>query len=521
MSIYQGRLIFGVKRLKVNDLSYSYGKNTVFADISFEIKQGEFIAFIGPSGTGKTTLLHVLAGLFKNYHGSIENNFDNYSMVFQKENLFEWMTLYNNIVITDKLRLSKNEKELVNKYLKLVNLDGFENYYPEELSGGMKKRGEIARSLYENTELIFLDEPFSSLDIITREKLNILLKKIIKNTNKTVIMVTHSVEEACFLADKIYILNGVPAKIIDYKILNQQNKVKDSFYLTDSEIEIEKSIRKKAKDIWTLGGNTIKENKRKNLSFVDSMKISFNFLIVLFFFILLSYLSKILFSLSDYQLPYPHSVIYRFFSTIFDGSIFRHIFITFSGSITGFFIAFIITFITGYLFANSDRLYSFFMPVFIAANTIPSVAIFPFLILWFGFSFIPKILISVLIIFFPLLINTIYAFRETKSKYLQIVNLYRPPFLKKLLYIEIPASLPQIFNGIKVSITLSVIGSVIGEFFMEDTGLGALVQKARSQFDTELMFVALIWLIILGLSYFIIANLGYLYITKYKIKDLK
>jgi NitT/TauT family transport system permease protein len=165
-----------------------------------------------------------------------------------------------------------------------------------------------------------------------------------------------------------------------------------------------------------------------------------------------------------------------------------------------------ITLVLGYVIAKSRLLSNLLMPYLVAANTVPSVALAPFLVLWFGFGLAPKVITSVIVVFFPMLISNVSAIRLAQDECRDLVNFYRPGALKTFVKFEFPAALPVIFSGIKVSITLSVIGAVVGEFVSGHQGLGSLVRTAKANFDMELMFVGLIWLIITGLTYYGLAS---------------
>lgn len=524
--------------IKALNLSYSYEENlTVIDNISFYVKRNEFVSFIGPSGCGKTTLLNIIAGIYKDYKGELKVNSKNISFVFQHESLLSWKNALNNVLFPLELKNKKiNKKDIKKAYeiLSLVGLRGFEKYFPEELSGGMKKRVEIARALITNPDLIIFDEPFSSVDVLTREKLNLLTKKIKKEKDVTFILVTHSIEEACFLSDRIYVFSEKPSKIVDIVniennysgSLNDSNADFETYFLTDSQINIAREIRKQVKDLWIQGGakkvinNNLSNKDREKIRILDFLKknvkngellynskinsILIPIELILLFFILT--LIKKYFKIPDYIFPYPYEILKRFIQTIWDSSIFLHIGITLYESISGFFIAFVFSLISGYFIAKSRILSNLLMPYLIAANTIPSVALAPFLVLWFGFGYTPKIIVSVIVIFFPMLINTISAIHLTNEKLKEFLLFYKTTFIKRFLKIELLESFPIIISGIKVSITLSVIGAVVGEFVSGSKGLGSLVRIAKANFDIELMFVALIWLIIMGLSYYSFIN---------------
>lgn len=186
------------------------------------IKKGEFFCLLGPSGCGKTTLLNILAGFEKPTNGKVLINGkeitkpDNkYITVFQEHGLFPWRTVLGNVKFG--LEIKKSEKSKINKialrYIKLVGLEGFESSYPDELSGGMKQRVAIARALAVKPEIIFMDEPFGALDTLTRLKMQEEFIRIWQETQKTIIFVTHNIDEAIYLGDRVAVMSPRPGKI--------------------------------------------------------------------------------------------------------------------------------------------------------------------------------------------------------------------------------------------------------------------------------------------------------------------
>ena len=187
-------------------------------DISFEVRPQEFICFLGPSGSGKTTLLRILAGLLPPTTGQvnfIRNQHPEIGMVFQQSNLMPWRSVMDNIKLPLELEGMGDAKARIKtrEMIDLVGLNGFENSWPRELSGGMAQRVAIARALIHDPDLLLLDEPFGSLDAITRERMWTELSRIWQAKQKTVIMVTHSINESLFLADRVLVLTQRPGKI--------------------------------------------------------------------------------------------------------------------------------------------------------------------------------------------------------------------------------------------------------------------------------------------------------------------
>ncbi len=186
--------------------------------ITFDVSPREFVCVLGPSGSGKTTLLRILAGLIKPTSGSFtfgHGEQPSIGMVFQQANLMPWRTVIENIKLPLEVK-NANESEARVKaqaMIQLVGLQGFEDSLPRDLSGGMAQRVAIARALIHDPDLLLLDEPFASLDAMTRERMWTELSRIWQMDQKTVIMVTHSINESLFLADRVLVLTQRPGKI--------------------------------------------------------------------------------------------------------------------------------------------------------------------------------------------------------------------------------------------------------------------------------------------------------------------
>jgi NitT/TauT family transport system ATP-binding protein len=215
----------GVKtRLRVEHVSMVFerdGKSThVLNDIGLEVADGEFVCLLGPSGCGKSTLLNAMAGFLMPTSGTIEVDGEivrkpdpRRIFVFQERGVFPWLTVEGNIGF-GLFKLSRAERrERVARYVQMVGLQGFEKSYPQELSGGMKQRLEVARALAVNPDMLFLDEPFGALDSITRLIMRGELLRIWEAERKTIIFVTHDIDEAVQLADRIVVMSARPATI--------------------------------------------------------------------------------------------------------------------------------------------------------------------------------------------------------------------------------------------------------------------------------------------------------------------
>ena len=200
-------------RLQLRHVSHSFGSLEVLRDLSIEVSQGEFVAIVGPSGCGKTTLLNLLSGFDHPTSGSIERQGES-RMVHQQDGLFPWQTVSENIALGLRQVESKQERrQQVHELVGLIRLQGFENSYPHQLSGGMRQRVELARALAGTSDILLLDEPFSSLDYLTRLRLRREVARILQERPRTVVLVTHDIEEAAQLADRAIVLGQRPAQI--------------------------------------------------------------------------------------------------------------------------------------------------------------------------------------------------------------------------------------------------------------------------------------------------------------------
>ncbi len=229
-------------------------------DISFKVKKGEFVSIIGPSGCGKSTLFRVLADIVEREDSDIQGNIEilgdskqlaqknrRIGVVFQSPTLFEWRSVISNVELPlEIMKINKKErKEKSRKLLKLVGLDQYAHFSPSKLSGGMQQRVSIARALAYDPEILLMDEPFGAIDELHRRKMNDELINVWQRTNKTILFVTHSIEEAVYLSQRILVLSERPGRIKDIisvnlpyprkgiqseiKFFNLVRKVRDNF----------------------------------------------------------------------------------------------------------------------------------------------------------------------------------------------------------------------------------------------------------------------------------------------------
>lgn len=217
--------------ITLKNINVQFDTLKVLSDVSLEINQGEITSILGPSGSGKTTLLRCIAGLNTKFNGKItvDNKEQRHyledtriAVVNQGYSSFPWLSVKENILVAKK-RSSSNNLD-VDQILGAIGLNGFEDYYPSQLSGGMQQRVAIGRAIIQDTDILVFDEPFGALDYQTRLQLQLLIKRIKNDFGKTIVFVTHDIEEAIFISDKVVVLSKTPSIIVEEININEEIK---------------------------------------------------------------------------------------------------------------------------------------------------------------------------------------------------------------------------------------------------------------------------------------------------------
>ena len=205
--------------LELQDISHSYhgmeGETTALSHLSFSLKQGDFVSIVGPSGCGKSTLLSIISGLIPPENGKVNLNGSHIGYMLQKDHLLEWRSVYRNIILGLEVqhKVSPETRDKAHKLLKQYGLEQFANAKPSELSGGMRQRVALIRTLILEPDLLLLDEPFSALDYQSRLAVGDDIGQIIRRENRTAILVTHDLAEAISLGDRVIVLTERPASV--------------------------------------------------------------------------------------------------------------------------------------------------------------------------------------------------------------------------------------------------------------------------------------------------------------------
>jgi len=502
-------------------------------DIDLRVEQGEFLTIVGTSGSGKTTLLKLISGILQPTSGvvlikgePVQKLRRDTGNVFQKPILLPWRNVLKNVLLPVEItrgEVSFQDVERAKELLSHMGLQGAENMYPGELSGGMQQRVAIARALILDPEILLLDEPFGALDAITRERLNLLLLRLWEETGKTVIFVTHSISEAVLLSTRIVVLSRPPGTIQEVIELDRKKKgnaehIFSSDYISKTVVK----VRRRVKSIWTKevakeAGEVIKPAPEKGFFTRLLKRYEYVFIpIGILVFILLWALVSRVTRLPEYILPLPGTVMRRFIIAAAEGLLLSNLLVTVQESLLGFLIGSFTAFSLGYVLAKYRTMERLFSPYIVAMQAIPIVALAPLLIIWFGFGVKTKIFIAALVIFFPILINSIVGIRSADREIMELLTSLDAGPLNTFFKLELPSALPVLFGGLKVGITFSVIGAVVGEFLGASQGLGALINMSRASFDTPMVFVSIILLGMVGIFFYLCMSLmEYLFLGRH------
>ena len=215
MNSYQSKIL-------LNGISKSYDGMKILKDISFNVNKGELVTIVGPSGSGKSTIFNIITKLTEVDGGSLNINGD-VSYMYQKDLLLPYKTIIDNIALPLVLnkKSKKEAREMVNPYLEVFGLSGYENKYPNELSGGMKQRANFLRTYINSDDIMLLDEPFGALDSITKLSMQRWLLEVKSKVNSTIILITHDIDEAIMLSNRIYVISQKPASVKKEFVVNK------------------------------------------------------------------------------------------------------------------------------------------------------------------------------------------------------------------------------------------------------------------------------------------------------------
>ena len=519
----------------------------VLDNVSLSVPKNQFVCFVGPSGCGKTTLLRIIAGLIEADYGEVleegkivRGPGQNRCMVFQNYGLLPWRNVRENVEFGLEVRKKpRDERRAVCHHcIETVGLRGFEQHYPHQISGGMQQRTGLARALSKDPKILLMDEPFAAVDMLTRELLQEELLKIWNTTETTVLFVTHSVEEAIYLGDRVLVMSARPGRIkadikIDLPRPRYTSDVKSSARFAELSGIVREMLREKGESASTEsrlegaadGGRWLSDvsgkargteekpagpaaalpaerpevqapQPKRKARLTDYPNV-IRIVSVTLTLAIWEWYGR---GVDPIFLSYPTAIAAVLPTMIIQGELQKVVFVSLVVLMVGFSSAVILGTVIG-LLTGRYRFINYLVDVHISAlYSTPNVALIPLLILWFGLGVESKIIIVFLAAFFPIVVNTQGGVHNVSRGLVEIAQAEgatEPQIFRKII---IPASLPFIMTGIRLAVGRAIVGMVVAEMFTAIAGLGGAIVYYSNNFVTDKIFVVVILLALLGVG---------------------
>ena len=466
-----------VTTIELSGVRMRLGGTVILDDVNLSVRRGEFLAVIGPSGGGKSTLLRVIGGLLHPEDGTVSVSTPP-AFVFQDYRLLPWRTVLKNVRLPADLGLGQMS---AHEALKLVGMQDYGGYYPAQLSGGMRARIALARALAQSGEVLLLDEPFAALDALVRERFNDELLHLHDKTGRTTVLVTHSIREAAYLADRVAVLrNGRIVRVLDTGRMGRA-----SAYTEGLEAELRSLLGE--------GDSTrlrIEPKSRPGLSWLWPA------LAIVLGLLLWQALAAVL--AQPFLLPTPTLVWAEFLRS--KGELLPQLWFTARTAILGALLGTLVGLLIGYPLGRSTWLERFLSPFLVASQSTPVVVLAPILITAFGFGVLPAVLVSALSAFYPVMVSVMVGVREVDRGYQELFRSLRAGGWQRLIYLELPGALPVMLGGMRLALSLALIGAVVWEFVSNQPGLGFAVNQARAYYNGPRQYAAIVLLVLLGVT---------------------
>ena len=453
------------KILEVKNICKTYqsknGEVEALKNINFDVKEGEFISIIGPSGCGKSTLLSIIAGLEDKTSGEIYID-GKMGYMLQRDNLLEWRTIYKNVLLGLEIKkaLTEENKAYVMELLKKYDLYEFRNKYPTQLSGGMRQRVALIRTLAIRPNILLLDEAFSALDYQTRLMVTEDIYNILKNENITAVMVTHDISEAISMSDRVVVLTQRPATV-------------EKIHTIDFEME-----------------------NRTPLNCREIKILAVQIAILIIFIALWEILANT--GKIDSFITSQPSRIFKTFLDLSSNNLLEHLRITCIETLVGFLLGTVLGALIAIILWWSPFISKVSEPFLVVLNALPKIALGPVIIIWVGAGMQSIIVMALAISLIVTILDILNGLLLTDKEKIKMAETFNANKFQILTKIVIPANIPTLFNTLKVNIGLSLVGVISGEFLVSKGGLGYLIVYGGQVFKLDLVMTSVIILAIVA-----------------------
>ncbi len=475
-------------------------------DVSLEIRAREFIALLGPSGCGKSTLLYLIGGFLPTETGRIlvegvpvGGPGPDRGIVFQHFALFPWKTVRANVLYgLERMGLARKEREKrAQSFIDLVGLTGFEDSYPSQLSGGMKQRTAIARTLAFDPKILLMDEPFGALDAQTRSLMQEELLRIWQRSPKTVIFVTHDVQEAVYLADRVAVMSARPGRI--------KAIVDTHFDKNDPEVFKTQGFRRQGRRALEPGAHRGHQGAGEARAVKALVRYAPLLLLALAW-----EASARLGLVSTLALPPLSEVLTAWVDLLRSGELIVNSAASLWRAGAGLFLAVVVGAVLGIAMAWWKPVNVLLSPLVEMFYPMPKSALIPVTVLWLGFGNGSKILLIFLGCMLPVTVGAFNGARASEQVLVWSARSMGASRLRMLWDVVVPSAMPELLNGIRTALALSFILLVSSELIVAREGLGYLIGFLGANGTYDAMFAVVLTVAFLGFA----ADRGYLLVMQ-------
>lgn len=468
----------GLPAIELSGVTLKLGGREVLCGVDLQVRRGELLAIIGPSGGGKSTLLRLISGLTRPDSGEVTVR-GQAAYVFQDDRLLPWRSAARNVALPRELGMGGAVGPA--EALKLVGMESYGAYFPAQLSGGMRSRVALARALAQVGDILLLDEPFAALDALVRERFNEELRHLHDKTGQTTVLVTHSIREAVLLADRVAVLrDGRVVAVLD---TGGQGRV--SAYTGGLEAELRGLLG---------AGDSTRDwtPPRPQPVRLDVWPLLSLGLGLGLWQLYATHLN------AAYLLPTPLKVwqVYQQ-----DGAtLLTALWITGKTALLGLLLGGLVGAAAGYLLARVPWLERFASPFIVASQSTPIAVLAPILVLYLGFGVRSAVVVSALSAFYPLMVAMMVGVRELDKRYHELFWTLRAGAWQRFWHLELPGALPMLLGGLRLSFNLALIGAVVWEFTDSNVrGIGFTISQAGVYMQKDRQLAALALLVLLGM----------------------
>ena len=497
--------------LQISHLSADYGGKPALADINLTLDSGELLVVLGPSGCGKTTLLNLIAGFVPYQHGSItlegrrvEGPGADRGVVFQNEGLLPWRNVQDNVALGLQLAgVDKTQRRATAaRMLKKVGLEGAEKRFIWQLSGGQRQRVGIARALAANPQLLLLDEPFGALDAFTREQMQTLLLSLWHETGKKVLLITHDIEEAVFMATELILLSPGPGRVLERLPLNFGRRFvagescrsikSDPRFIEQREYVLSRVFEGFLMSV-VINDKPRQRRLKWRWPFSRQLTLSAATLAVL---LAIWWAVAALQLISPLFLPPPGQVLQKLITIagpqgFMDATLWQHLAASLTRIVIALLAAVLLGVPVGIAMGLSPTVRGILDPLIELYRPVPPLAYLPLMVIWFGIGETSKILLIYLAIFAPVAMSALAGVKSAQQVRIRAAQSLGASRAQVLWLVILPGALPEILTGLRIGLGVGWSTLVAAELIAATRGLGFMVQSAGEFLATDVVLAGI------------------------------